>query len=77
MEHLQWCIDQTLEELERSRRRNRPITWPNLRRLFERRWEGAARDWLPEEGIAGEREAARLHGMTALEEWVISSRECD
>ena len=76
MEHLQWCIDQTLEDLERSRRRNRPITWPNLRRLFERRWEGVVREW-PEEEVRGDCIAARLRATFVLTKRFRSSVDAD
>jgi hypothetical protein len=33
-----WCIERTLRDLELSIRRGRPITRPNLERLFCRRW---------------------------------------
>ena len=37
-----WCIERTLRDLELSVRRGRPITRPNLERLFCRRWWRAA-----------------------------------
>lgn len=34
----QWCITRTVRDLRVSIRRGRPITRPNLERLFCRRW---------------------------------------
>lgn len=37
-----WCIARTLRDLRLSVRRGRPITRPNLERLFARRWASVA-----------------------------------
>jgi hypothetical protein len=33
-----WCVVRTLRDLRSSVRRGKPITLPNLLRLFDRRW---------------------------------------
>lgn len=38
-----WCIQATLRDMRLAGRRHREMSWPNLRRLFTRRWADTCR----------------------------------
>jgi hypothetical protein len=66
MEDVRHCVRLTLDDLARSIRRGHPITRPNLRRLFERRWARTARERRHSMGPAAI-EAGRLSGRAMIE----------
>ena len=43
----QWCVKRTIRDYRLSVRARRPITRPNLERLFSRRW-WSAKDAIPD-----------------------------
>lgn len=67
MQQLQRCIDRTLDDLETSRVRNRTLSMPNARRVFERRWSSAMAANLTEleQQVS---DAIREHGLRVLAE---------